>query len=330
MTDTTFYQGKKVLVTGGTGFVGTNFVEELVRRGANVRVPVHRRSLAIKHELVQAVPADLTRLDDCLMVCRGVDYVVNAAGAVSAAAVTAGNPMAVITTNLVLTSQMMQAAWTANVERFLLLGSTTVYPAIERAIKEEEMWSGPTHPTYFAYGWMRRYLERMAEFVVQKSKMKIALVRPTAVYGRWDDFEPATSHVIPALIRKAVEKLDPYEVWGTGDEVRDFVHVTDMVRGGLLALEKHATCDPINLGYGQSFTIKDVVRIILQGAGHDNARVEFNTSKPTTIPFRMVDITRARQTLGFEPKVSLEEGLTDTIQWYKETLQNRPQAKETK
>jgi GDP-L-fucose synthase len=313
-----FYKNKKVLVTGGTGFVGTNFVEELVRQGAKIRVPVHHRPLRVKSDLIEAVPADLTRLDDCVAVCKGMDYVVHAGGAVSAAAVTNSNPMAVITTNLIVTSQMLQGAWIANVERFLLPGSTTVYPAAERPIKEEEIWTGPTYPTYFAYGWMRRYIERLAEFVAQKSPMKIALVRPTAVYGRHDDFDPVRSHVIPALIRKAVERMKPYEVWGSGDEVRDFFHISDMIRGCLLALEKHATCDAINLGYGSGFTIKEVVRIILKEAGHDKVQVVFNTSKPTTIPFRVVDITKARNLLGFEPQVTLEEGLADTIKWYKE------------
>jgi GDP-L-fucose synthase len=313
-----FYKDKKVLVTGGTGFVGTNFVEELVKQGARVRVPVHRRPLMVKSDLVEAVPADLTQLDDCLKVCKDIQYVVHAGGAVSAAGVTVSNPMAVITTNLIVTVQMLQAAWMTNIERFLLLSSATVYPPADHAIKEEEIWSGPTHPSYFAYGWMRRYLERMSEFIVQKSKMKIALVRPTAAYGRWDNFDPVTSHVVPALIRKAVQQLDPFEVWGSGDEVRDFVHVTDVVRGGLLCLEKYATGDAVNIGYGTSFTVKDVVRIVLQAAGHDKARIQFDASKPTTIPFRMVDITKAREKLGFEPQMTLEQGLTDTLNWYKQ------------
>jgi GDP-L-fucose synthase len=313
-----FYKDKKVLVTGGTGFVGTNFVEELVQRGAKVRVPVHFRPMLVKNERVEVIKADLSKPEDCLAVCQGMDYVVNAAGAVSAAAVTNSNPMGVITNNIVVAAQMLQAAWTAGVQRFLVLGSTTVYPAAERPIKEEEMWSGPTYPTYFAYGWMRRYLERLSEFVHQKSSMKIALVRPTAVYGPFDDFHPVKSHVIPALIRKAVDGMNPYEVWGTGDEVRDFLYVSDMVEGGLLALEKAATCDPINLGYGKAFTIKDVVRIILKETGHDKVPVKFDASKPVTIPFRMVDTTKAKNLLGFEAKVSLEQGLKNTIKWFKD------------
>lgn len=313
-----FYQGKLVLVTGGTGFVGTHIAEELLRRGARVRVPIHQRPLIIKDSRIETVAADLKNQEDCLRAAQGVDYVFHAAGAVSAAGVTASNPMDAITTNLVLTARMLQAAWTAGVKRFLLFSSSTGYPEADHPIKEEEMWSGPTHPSYFGYGWMRRYLERMGEFVSSKSKMGIALVRPTAVYGRWDDFDPVTSHVVPALIQRAVAKANPYEVWGTGNEVRDFLHVTDLARGCLLMLEKHATCDPVNLGYGQAVTIREIVQVILRAAGHEGARVVYDATKPTTIPFRMVDISKARSLLGFEPSVSLQEGLADTVGWYVE------------
>jgi GDP-L-fucose synthase len=316
MPDTGFYQGKKVLVTGGTGFVGTHFVEELLRQGAQVRIPIHRRPAIINDPRIEAVQADLTQLEDCRQAMRGTQYVFHAAGAVAAAAVTAGNPMSAITQNLILTAQCLQGAWMEGVERFQVFSSSTGYPAADHPITEEEMWTGPTYPTYFGYGWMRRYLERISEFVVSKSSMKIALVRPSAVYGRWDNFDPVASHVIPALIRRAVQKETPYVVWGTGDEVRDFLHVTDLVRGCLVMLEKHATCDPVNLGYGKAVTIKQVIQIVLKAADHENAVVQFDTTKPSTIPFRMVDTSKATRLLGLEPRVSLEDGLTDTVRWY--------------
>ncbi len=318
-----FFSGKRVLVTGGAGFVGTHFVESLLKQGAHIRVPIHERKMLIDDPRVELVPADLTRLEDCRRACNGIDYVVHAAGAVAAAAVTSSNPMAAITANLVLTAQMLQAAWEKGVQRFLVFSSSTGYPATSHPVTEDEMWSGPTHPSYFGYGWMRRYLERISEFAASKSRMGIALIRPTAVYGRHDNFDPVTSHVIPALIRRAVAREDPFEVWGTGYEVRDFLHITDLVRGCLLALEKHATCDPVNIGYGKTITIGEVVRIILKAAGHDAAKVAFNSSKPTAIPVRTVDTSKAKKILGFEPSISLDAGLTDTVEWYHQQVIGR-------
>ncbi|MBM3299105.1 MAG: NAD-dependent epimerase/dehydratase family protein, partial [Deltaproteobacteria bacterium] len=236
-----FYENKKVLVTGGSGFVGTHFVKALLEQGARVRVPIHSRPLIVQNDGIEVVPGDLYNLQDCLAACDGVDYVIHAAGAVAAAGVTVTNPMSAIAANLVLTVRVLEAAWSANVERILIFSSgTTAYPLTEHPVKEEEMWQAPPPPVYFGYGWMRRYLELLGQFVASRSDMGIAVCRPTATYGRYDDFDPRTSHVIPALIRRAVEREDPFVVWGTGDEKRDFLHVTDLVRGCLLLLEKHA------------------------------------------------------------------------------------------
>jgi len=316
-----FYKEKVVLVTGGTGFVGTHIVQELLKQEAKIRVPIHNRPLVVKDERIETIQADLTKYEDCLRAAKGVKYVFHVAGCVGSAA--AGTLMSGITLNLILTAQMLQAAWEEDVERFLILSSSTGYPVANYPIKEEEMWTGQIHPSYLGYGWMKRYLERLSEFVASKSKMKISIIRPTAVYGRGDNFDLRTCHVIPALIRKAVERYDPYEVWGSGEEVRDFLHISDLARACLLMLEKYATCDPVNIGYGRGFKIKETVKIILKAAGYESARVEFNTSMPTTIPFRMVDTSKAKKILGFESAVSLEEGLEDAIKWYIQTIKRR-------
>ncbi|MEI6056116.1 MAG: NAD-dependent epimerase/dehydratase family protein [Lentisphaerota bacterium] len=316
-THSTFYQNKKVLVTGGTGFVGTHLVQALLENGAFVRIPVHRRQPLVKDERIEIVYADLNHLEECMEAMKGIDYVFHAAGGVGAAGVTPAYQLEGISMSLALTSRVLQSAWNAGVERLLFLSSSTVYPAFNHPVKEDEDWAGLPHETYSGYGWMKRYLEKLAEFVASRSCLKIAIVRPTAIYGRWDNFSPETSHVVPALIIRACKKENPFVVWGVGNEVRDFLHITDLARGCLLALEHHAICDPINIGYGDIVTIRQIAEAVLNATGHTEAKVVFEKNKPTTIPFRAVDISKARNLLGFEPRLALDAGIQDTVKWYK-------------
>ena len=315
-----FFSNKKVLVTGGTGFVGGWFVDSLLSKDAFVRTTVHNRQPHRSHSKLETYQVDLTVQEEANEACKDIDYVFHAAGAVSAAGVTtANNPLSPITENLVLTTRVLQAAWSQNVQRILLFSSSTGYPEFNRPVKEDDFWNGETHPSYFGYGWMRRYLERIAEFAHQRSEMKVALCRPTAVYGERDDFDPVTSHVIPALIRRAVAKENPYVVWGAPTVTRDFLHIQDLVEGCLTLLEKCPTCDPVNIGYGKTTTIAEIVGYILQGSGHGSAKVEFDQSKPSTIPFRSVNVDKAKSLLDFEPSITLKAGLKRTIDWYSKT-----------
>jgi GDP-L-fucose synthase len=313
-----FYRGKTVLVTGGTGFIGRHLVADLLAQSAHVVVPVHRRPLPPELSGVEATTADLTLPEDCLRVTRGADCVFHAAGAVAGAGAPLDAEMSGVVTNLVLTARVLEAAWKNRVGRCLVFSSSTVYPAVARPVREGDMWSGPPDDSYFAYGWMRRYVEKLSEFVSRKSSVQMAIVRPTAVYGRYDNFAPATSHFVPALVRRAVERADPFEVWGTGDETRDLLHVTDLARGCLLALEKHACGEAINIGFGTPVSVGDVVRTVLDAADYSGANVTFNPGRPGTIRSRIVDCTKARQVLGFHPSVSLEDGIRDTVRWYRE------------
>lgn len=313
-----YFKGKKVLVTGGTGFIGSHFVRRLLSEGAQVVVPIHKRQPAAWNEAdVEVLHADLTDQEACRKVVTGAQIVIHAAGAVSAAGVTTGSsPMSAITANLVLTSQIIEACWAVKPDRLLIFGSSTGYPVTDHPVREEEMWGSEPHSAYYGYGWMRRYLEKMSAFLAMRGGVKVALVRPTATYGPFDDFDPATSHVIPALIRRAVAKETPYEVWGTGDEIRDFLYVEDLIRGCLLALENYAICDPINIGYGSSTTIKEVVHLILKASGHSCTPV-FRSDRAATIPKRMVDCSKAENKIGFVQNVNLEEGLFKTVEFYK-------------
>jgi len=310
-----FFQSRLSLVTGGTGFIGTHLAQALLNAGGRVRLAIHERAPIISDSGVETVHGDLTDPQDCLKAMQGVQLVFHAAGAVSGVGGSSEDAMAAIVKNLNLTAQVLHAAWAAKVERILIFSSSTVYPATDHPIREDELGEQPPHPSYLGYGRMRRYFEHLAEFVASHSAVKVALVRPTAVYGPYDDFDPRRSHVIPALVRRAVEKADPFEVWGSGSEMRDFLHVEDFARGCLLAIEKHTTCDPINIGYGSAISIRQVVETILKAAGHD-VSPRFDASKPTTIPIRTVDISKARRILGFEPQIPIEAGLSDLVRWY--------------
>lgn len=315
-----FYEGKRILVAGATGLIGTNLVEVLLQRGAHIRGTIHKVPRVIRDTRVQYVNVDLTRREDCGAAVRDVEYVFLCAANTSGARVMVENPLAHITENLLINSQMLEAACLAKVDRVLFISSTTAYPPVEYPVKEDAGFIGDPHDSYLGVGWMKRYIEKLALFYYRKYCLKVALVRPTNVYGPYDKFDFERSHVLPALIRKAVEKQDPFEVWGDGTAVRDFVYVTDVVDALLMALEQCANCDPVNLGSGQPVTIRQCVNTILKLTGHTNASVVYDPSKPTTIPVRLVDLTKAKTVLGFEPKVSFEEGLRRTITWYRQAV----------
>ena len=316
-----YFDNKTVLVTGGTGFIGTNFIKELSKFNVKIIVPIHKRKLSFKNEKIQTIDADLTNLDDCLKVCQNVDYIFHAAGMVSAARMTVNNPMTAISTNLVVTLKILEAAMKKNVKKILLFSSgTTGYPPYNHAVSEDEMFSEDPAEVYYGYGWSRRFTEILGNFASQKSDLKVAICRPTGVYGSYDDFDPSTSHVIPALIKRAIDKENPYVVWGSGEEIRDFLHVRDLVRGCFLLLEKYSCSDPINIGSGKEYKIKDIVKTILDLTDNKDIKIEFDDTKPTTIPVRKVNIDKAKEILGFEMKISLEDGLKETLNWYRSKI----------
>ncbi len=311
-----FYHNKKVLVAGGTGFFGTYVVKELLKAGAQVRITTHKRDPIIDASLVEVLKADLTRLEDAVKVCQDVDYVFNCAGGVGAAGLYDKSPISSVTNTLITGVRVLEAAWKTGVKRLLMFSSSTGYPAYEHPVKEQEFWADDPHECYLGYGWMKRYLEKLFEFADKKSDMKLSVIRPTALYGPYDNYDLGSCHVVPALIRKAVERQSPYEVWGDGSQVRDFLHARDLARASLMMLEKKADADPVNIGYGKAITVKELVDIILEAADYSDADVKFLPDKPIAIPVRTVNCDKAKNEIGFEPEISLQEGIKETVEWY--------------
>lgn len=314
------FRNKKVLVAGGAGFVGVNLIRKLLELGADVRATLHNKPAVVQDERVEYVNCDLTRSEDCDRAVEGAEYVFLCAANTSGAAVMETTPLAHVTPNVVMNTLVLDAAYKARIGKFVFISSNTVYPAADHPVAEDEMAPGDLFEKYFCVGWMKQFTEILCRMYAQKIKnpMQTVVVRPANIYGPDDDFEWETSHVLPALIRKAVERHDPIEVWGDGNDIKDFIFIDDFIEGLLLAAERIETFEPVNIATGVPCSIEKALEAILKAADYTDAEVVFNSSRPTMIPKRLIDVTKARELLGFEARTSLVEGIRKTVDWYKQ------------
>ena len=311
------FKDKRVVVTGGSGFVGTHYLQELLSRGANVVTHTHERPLQIQDDRIEVVEnINLEKIDDAMKLIDGADYVIHSAGKI-------GHPASIstdfqITLNqIVVITNALEASYKCGVKGFVDINSSTGYTDRKYPVTEDEYWDEEPYISYYGYGWMRRYREKVMEHCSHLTDMKIGNARGTAMFGPYDNFDLETCHVIPALIKRVLSGEDPFVVWGSPDVVRDFLYVKDVVNGTLLILEKGESMRPYNLGYGSTVTIGDIVNTILKVTGK-TPKVEWDNSKPTTIPFRSCSTERIQNELGFKPKYTFEGGIKETVDWYLE------------
>ena len=316
------FKGSKVLVTGAGGFLGTNMAKRLVEEGSCVRGTLHTRGPQFEHQDLEYVKADLTNMEECRRVVEGMDYVFMCAANTSGAAVMAAQPLAHVTPNVVMNAQMLEASYQAKVKKFLFISSSAAYPPSgDRSISEEEMFAGDPYEAYFSVGWMKRYGEVLCRIYSEKIKdpMSTVVVRPSNVYGPYDKFDFERSHVTAALIRKVIERHDPLEVWGTGEDVRDLIFVDDFIDAVMLAMAKLDRFDPVNIGYGKGCRVRDVLTTLLDIDKFGNANVVVNPTKPSMIPIRLVDVGKAQAILEFKAMTNLRDGLKHTLKWYRQS-----------
>lgn len=319
-----WYRGKNVLVTGGAGLIGQGLVRRLLADGAYVRATQYRaRTIALRHPRLEIVPGDLREEAVRRAAFRDMEVAFLAAAWVGGAKTVRADPSALIMYNLDLQSKLIHAAAAMKVSRCGFVSSTYVYPDTGRPNVESEGFIGdPWIPTNYGLGWIKRYLETLCRHFQLVSSTAYAIVRPSTAYGPHDHFDLETGHAIPSLIMKAVARMDPFEVWGNGEDVRTFVYVDDLVDGFLRAVERDPIAEAVNLGARQPHTIKEVVRLLLDVLGFWPA-VVFSTDKPSAIPYKVSDPSRALERLGWAATVSLEEGLRRTVDWY---VASRPAA----
>jgi GDP-L-fucose synthase len=320
-----FFKDKKVLVTGAAGFTGHNLVKRLLEEGANVIGTLHEKSPPEclnddgRDNEVGYYTVDLTKPEHCAKVVEGVDYVFMCSANTSGAAVMEHTPLAHVTPNVMMNTLMLEAAHKAGVRKFLFMSSTTVYPISEEPLKEDDV-TDEFFEKYYCVGWMKRFSEVMCEMYSTKIKepMITIVVRPGNLYGEHDDYEWDTSHSTAALIRRVVERHDPLVVWGDGSDLKDLTYITDLVDGMMIAMEKLDEFTIVNIAAGQSYTIKETLQTILESDGYTDADVQYDLTKPTMIKSRLIDITKAKELLNFDPKHDLKSGIEKSIKHYRE------------
>ena len=310
------FKDKKVLVTGGTGMIGQPLVEILLEEGAIVRIAsLDDRSCA--HPNAEFIKTDLRFFEQCLKACENIDYVFNLVGIKGSPAMTAKRPASFFVPTLQFSINMMEAARRQSVKKYLYTSSVGVYEPAE-VFYESAVWRTFPSPKDRFAGWAKRMGELQAEaYRIEYRWNDIFIVRPANVYGPWDNFDPNNAMVIPSLIRRAIDGENPLTVWGDGSAIRDFIHARDCARGMLKVFEKGIR-DPVNLASGNGVTIRQIVETLVPMI-KPQPEVIWDTSKPSGDARRVLDTSRA-ESFGIRPKISLEKGIRETLEWY---LSNR-------
>lgn len=316
-----YYQGKKVLVAGGAGFIGSHVVDLLIGRGAQVTVPVrpttNLQNLLAVRDQITILPAELADRATVDAAMREQTVVFDFTMAARRGILhSARHHASMFRDTLLPFLNLIESARLAGVERFVVTSSPCVYPR-EVTVPTPESEGFRDHPESGneGFGWAKRMEEYLGITYAQEYGMNIAIARPANCYGPRDNFWSDEVQVIPSLIRRLLRGEDPLVVWGSGKQTRQFVYVTDLARAILDLGEKYAAAEPVNLGSAEEITIGDLARTLVDLSGL-RTRLVFDTSKPEGHSRRLADTRRASAVLGFQAAVPLRDGLRQTIEWY--------------
>jgi GDP-L-fucose synthase len=311
----------RILICGASGLIGSNLTRRLVAEGRRVRAVYHTRPPTWDTGTAEVVQADLRDAAACAQVCEGIDTVFLCAAHTSGAAVIREEPLSHVTPNVLINTLMLHAAHAQGVKRFVFISTSCVYPDTgTRPAHEDEVLDGPPHPVYFAVGWMKRYAEILCRTYATHitPAMRTVVVRPANIYGPYDKFSWRTSHVTAAQIRKVFERQPVINVWGSGQDIRDVIYIDDFLDGLVRAASVDQEYLEVNIASGTGVSVTEILTTAMAVENH-TAEIEFDLSKPTTIPARLFDTERAKSLLGFEAKTSLEDGLRRTFNWLRHT-----------
>jgi GDP-L-fucose synthase len=305
------FKNKKVLVTGGSGMIGRELVNMLLAEDAIVYVADLNEPINMPSQ-IKFSKVDLKDFSSCKEVCGDMDYVFNLVGIKCSPKVCLEQPADIMGPMLQFNTNMLEAAMKANVKWYLYTSTVGVYQPAE-VLYEDDVWNTQPSRNDWYGGWAKRMGELQCQaYEKQYGEGKCSIVRPANVYGPYDNFNPANAMVIPSLIRKAHDN-EILEVWGDGSPIRDFIHARD-VASGMLHMVKNKITQPVNLGSGTGIAIKTIAETV---AKKFNRPIKWLTDKPSGDARRLFDMSRAKS-YGFEPQISIEEGIDETIKWFLE------------
>lgn len=318
-----FWKNKKVLVTGGAGFVGSFVCEHLLKKGAKITITTNsgntKNIKSIKKD-IKIINCDLTNPEKTNLALKNQEIVLALAANVAGIQFNINHPATMFTKNVQIVQNTASAALKNGVERLLIVSSACVYPRnCSVPTPEVEGFLEDPEPTNLGYGWSKRVSELIGRFYNQEYGLKIAIARPYNAYGPRDNFDPRYSHVIPGLIKRVLEGENPLIVWGSGKQTRSFLYVEDLASALILQIEKYPVTDPVNIGTEEEVTISNLAQQIVNISKKD-IRIKFDTTKPDGQPRRNCDTKKLKSKVGFTAPTTLENGLKSTILWYKKQL----------
>jgi len=318
----------RILITGGSGLVGQNLTERLIKEGyTNIRVNLHKRSVRKVYDDINYTYHDLQTYEGCKAATTDIDIVFHAAASTSNAVDTVVDPLAHVTPNVAMNNFLIDAAWRNNAEHYIFISSNTVYPpkGDEPVVETDFVFDDP-YPVYFPVGWMKRYAEVQCELYAKylPRKMKCTVIRPANLFGPHDKYDFNKCHVTPATIRKVADEMNPIPIWGDGSELRDLLFIQDFVESLQIVMEKEQEMFNIyNVGSNQVYSVNEVLEIMKKVANY-NAPTEYISGKPSMIPIRKINSNKIKNKLGWESKTPLEAGLKIAYDWY---IQNKEEFK---
>jgi len=313
MKDKNFFKNKKILVTGGAGFLGSKVVASLIKSGAD------KQNIFVPHSNKQ----DLRVLENCIRAVKNKDVVIHCAATVGGIEFNKKHPATIFFNNMAMGLHLIDAAYRAGVKKFVMIGSVCEYPKITAVpFKEEDLWLGYPEESNGAYGLSKKSILVQGQAYREEYGFNVIHLLLENLYGPGDNFNPASSHVIPALIKKVAEAKQnnqPVSVWGSGKATREFLYANDAAKAIVLATQKYDSAEPINIGSGQEISIKNLLKIISQLMDFQG-KIIWDKTKPDGQLRRAIDCTKAKKLFKFKAHTNMIRGLEQTIDWYRNNL----------